>query len=446
MRGSVYKRCTCRDATGKRVRSCRKNHGSWAFTIDAGRDTATGKRKQVVRSGFRTRDEAAEAMTAEIADLNAGVWTDDKNITVGDWLDQWLKEQVDGGLAAKTLSNYGMHISVIWKPSIGTLRLRDLRRVHVERALSAAAAPRQGKRPPGNVGLWVSGRQPTTLDGYRRTLRAALAVAQRRNLIAVNHAAGRMESIPTRRKGRDLPIWEPEETAKFLGHVEGDALAALYEIAAYTGLRRAELCGIRWSDIDIDGGGLTVRQTCVELTRKQALRPADLICPACGEIHTGRVLKDPKTSKGWRWVPLAAPAQRALVAHRANQDSDRKYFGNDYANHDLIFCRISGEPLRPSQVTAEFKAHVRQCGLPPIRLHDMRHGACSLLLAGGVPIEIVQLVLGHSSPEVTRQIYAHVMRGATSAQVETATGLLTNHRREQSVSIEAQLAAFDPSI
>jgi integrase len=84
--------------------------------------------------------------------------------------------------------------------------------------------------------------------------------------------------------------------------------------------------------------------------------------------------------------------------------------------------------VRPGSVTAAFEAHVQECGLPLIRLHDTRHGACSLLLAGGVPIEIVQMILGHSSPEVTRRVYAHLMRKAAAAQVETATELLTRHR------------------
>lgn len=83
---------------------------------------------------------------------------------------------------------------------------------------------------------------------------------------------------------------------------------------------------------------------------------------------------------------------------------------------------------------AAFDAHVAACGLPHIRLHDTRHGACSLMLAGGVPIELVQMILGHSSPVVTRQVYAHVMRQTTAEQVNTATELLTRHRRDQSVT------------
>jgi integrase len=198
--------------------------------------------------------------------------------------------------------------------------------------------------------------------------------------------------------------------------------------------------------LDDDGAGITIRQTCVELTRNQAWRPEDLLCRTCGKVHVGRILKTPKTKRSWRWAPLPVPAQSALAAHRKAQESEREMFGEDYDDHDLIFCLPDGVPLRPKTVTEAFGEHAAACELPLIRLHDMRHGACSLLLAGGVPIEVVQMILGHASPEVTRGIYAHVMKKITAEQVERATRLLTRHRREQSVSNPAESADPDPGI
>lgn len=101
----------------------------------------------------------------------------------------------------------------------------------------------------------------------------------------------------------------------------------------------------------------------------------------------------------------------------------------DYSEHQLVFSNLDGSPLRPGAVTTAFETRIKECGLPVIRLHDTRHGACSLMLAGGVPIEIVQMIMGHSSPDVTRKVYAHVMRQATTDQVNVATDLLTRHRR-----------------
>jgi integrase len=432
VRGSVYKRCQCRDATGKRVKSCRKQHGSWAFTIDAGTDPTTGKRKQIVRSGYRTRDEAEEEMNGLITAMNSGIWTDDKNITVAAWLAQWLDELDQRDMSPKTTANYRTHVRDVWSPRLGHLRLRDVRRGHIERVLAELAKPNDGERPKGNVGRRVRQRSKSTLESYRRTIRAALSVAVRRGLIAVNPAEGRMDALPPGKPRKtDLTVWEPEDTARFLEHVGEDRLAALYELAAYAGLRRGELCGLRWFDVDKDGLGVTIRQTIVEVTRSQ-LPPAARLCPVCSEEHVGRYVKRPKSAAGERWVPLAKPAQEALEAHRKAQQVERELLGEDYADHDLVFAQPDGVPLRPGSVTSAFEAHAADCGLPPVRLHDTRHGACSLMLAGGVPIEIVQMILGHASPDVTRRIYAHVMRRATSEQIQTASELLTRHRREQS--------------
>lgn len=103
--------------------------------------------------------------------------------------------------------------------------------------------------------------------GIGEPLRAALAAARRRGLVTSNPAEGRMDSIPDDSGDDDLHVWEPSETARFLEHVASDRLSVLYELAAYGGLRRAELCGLRWSDVDEDGAGVEIRQTIVELTR-----------------------------------------------------------------------------------------------------------------------------------------------------------------------------------
>jgi integrase len=408
------------------MKGCKKAHGSWAYTIDAGRDPATGKRRQVVRSGFRTRDEAQEVMTTELAALSAGTWTDDRSMTVGQWLSTWLEESSERR-SPKTMANYRGHVRDVWSPRLGHLKLRDLRRVHIENVLRDLGKPATGDRPMGNVGRRVTTRQPRTIDGYRRTIRAALSAAQRRGLILMNPAQGRIDAIP-QLVDVERTIWEPEETARFLEHVAGDRLAALFELAAYTGLRRAELCGLRWSDLDADGVGLVVRQTLVEVSSKN-LRPGDRVCAVCGVEHKGRFFKAPKSRAGKRWVPLAAPALSAVRAHQIAQSSEREMFGIDYADHDLVFPDAAGNPLRPGNVTLAFERHAKACGLPLIELHAMRHGACSLMLVGGAPIEVVQMVLGHSSPAVTRAVYRHMLKKATAEQIEAATELLTRHRR-----------------
>jgi integrase len=440
IRGSVYKRCQCRDGAGRRVGDCDRPHGSWCFTFDAGRRGGAGRRRQVVRSGFVSRDAAEQALDGELSALAAGVWVDDRDLTVGSWLETWLRSLEQAGRSPKTMANYRGHVRDVWDPALGDIRLRDLRRVDIELVLVDLLRPGDrsvlspvgpGTVGQGNVGRRVERRTVATVECYHRTLRAALSVARRRGLISVNPALGRMDALPSpsAEADRELRVWEPAQIASFLEYLTGvarDPLAVLYEVAAYTGLRRGELCGLRWSDLDADGAGLSITQNLVEVSRDRI--PADQrTCLSCGNQHAGLLFKGPKSRAGCRWVPLASPAQGALRRHRKTQDDDRRR--KQFRDHDLVFCTRDGDPLRPGMVSARFSRHVTACGLPWIRLHDMRHGACSLLLAGGVPIEVVQMILGHARPTTTRRVYAHVIRGTTAEQVELATDLVTRHRR-----------------
>ncbi len=172
--------------------------------------------------------------------------------------------------------------------------------------LRRVAGSRFPERPPEAL-TWVGvQRSAATIDGYRRTIRAALSAAQRRELIAVNPAVGRMDSIPT-------------------------------------------------------SAGIDVSVTGNQVTSEQAA------FPVCGEVHIGRLFKAPKSRKGRRWVPLAAPAQEALARHREAQRQEREFFGVDYRDHGPVFCRPDGLPLRPDRVTVEFggmwpRAGCRWCG------------------------------------------------------------------------------------
>lgn len=414
-RGSVRKRCQCRDEAGRRVRSCKKSHGSWAYTIDVGLDPETKHRKQSMRSGFSTKKDAEEAMAAELQKLNAGLWVDDRKVTTGEWLDQWITES-SNRLSPRTTVEYRSHIENVLTPHLGRLRLRDLRREHVEAMVTSVAQPKTDPTTGKTTKLSAA-----RIDAYRRTLRAALASAKRRGLVGDNVAAGKLDSMPAGRP-RAATQWEAEETAQFLASITGNEFAPVFRLAAFTGLRRSELLGLRWSDLDPDNDGnvvgLTVAQVLTEL-------PGPHACPTCAASHTGRLLKETKTAAGERWVPVVGAVRPALDELRAVRERDRQDFGRDYADHDLVVALPDGSPTRPSVITSAFFEASEAANLPRIRLHDLRGGAASLLLVRGVPIETVAMILGHSSPEVTRKHYARVMRGETRELVELATRALS---------------------
>jgi integrase len=418
-RGSVRKDCPCATSQG-----CKLKHGSWYFIVP--NPLAEGPR-QIKRRGFSTRAEAEAAMRGVLGDLDGGTWRDDRGMTLGEWLEEWLEACTASVRSPKTLGNYRTHCRDLWIPELGHVKLRELRRHQVERALRAFAA-----RPIRHRGRDEAAdryRSAGTLGLYRNTLRAALNAAIRSERLTVNVAEGPMDAIPSRTP-TEVEFWTLGQTARFLEHVQTDDWSALWEVAAYAGPRRGELAGMRWEALDADGSGVTVQNSIVQLASRE-LRPAERVCPYCRDEHKGLLIKPPKSVAGRRWIPLVPQAQAALAAHRFAQDADRQRFGPDYRDHGLAFCRPDGDPIRPAQITTRFHEIAEELGLPPIRLHDVRHGTCALLLAGGVPIEVVSMIMGHSSPAITRRVYAHVLRDVTSAQVAQAARLLDVHRTPQ---------------
>jgi integrase len=196
--------------------------------------------------------------------------------------------------------------------------------------------------------------------------------------------------------------WAPAELGAFLDFVAGHRLGALFEVMGGTGLRRGEALGLRWSDIDIDGSRAVVRRQLVQLDA------TDAACPHCGGAHRGLAFGKPKTASGEaRIVALDSGLLGTLVAHRLSQDMERAGWGQAYRHHGLVFAQENGTPIRPERVTKRFAELVKAAGLRPVRLHDLRHGQASLLLAVGVPLAVVSKRLGHSSLTITADTYLH---------------------------------------
>jgi integrase len=392
VKGSIHKRCGCPveyGTTGNRL-ACKKPHGSWVYVVDAGRDPATGKRRQVKRGGFATR-KAAEDALAELVDSAAkGTLAHDGRQTVASYLDGWLVGKIAASLRPTTARSYRQHMDDYVKPVIGAVRLRDARPGHVEDVLRAVATPRAGRRRAAG---------PTTVRRVHATMRSAFGSATRRRLISFNPATGVDLAKAPRPK---VQPWAPAELGAFLDFVAGHRLGALFEVMGGTGLRRGEALGLRWSDIDIDGSRAVVRRQLVQLDA------TDTACPHCGGAHRGLAFGKPKTASGEaRIVALDSGLLGTLVAHRLSQDMERAGWGQAYRHHGLVFAQENGTPIRPERVTKRFAELVKAAGLRPVRLHDLRHGQASLLLAVGVPLAVVSKRLGHSSLTITADTYLH---------------------------------------
>jgi integrase len=171
--------------------------------------------------------------------------------------------------------------------------------------------------------------------------------------------------------------------------VEGERLAALWSLAASTGMRRGEVLGLRWVDVDLERARVAVRQTLVVAGREV-------------------VVSEPKTSRGRRSIALDPRTVAQLRAWRAAQAAERLQWGSSWVNSGLVFTRENGSPLHPEWLSDAFAWRIKQAGLPVVRFHDLRHTHASLGLAAGVPIKVMSERLGHSTSSFTADAYQHV--------------------------------------
>jgi integrase len=206
----------------------------------------------------------------------------------------------------------------------------------------------------------------------------------------------------------EIQPFTPEQARRFLVAIEGDRLEALYSVTLAVGLREGEAFGLRWTDVDLDTGTLTVRHS---LQR----------------IDGALVFVEPKTPRSRRTIALPAVAIRALQQHQARQAEERLAAGRRWAEHNLVFSTPIGTPLDRSNVLKAFRKILRQAGLRRLRFHHLRHTRATLLPAQGVHPRLVIDIPEHSQINLTPDTYSHVipvMRQEVAAKMDETLSLL----------------------
>lgn len=185
-------------------------------------------------------------------------------------------------------------------------------------------------------------------------------------------------------------VWDAEQAGRFLDFVKDDRLYALYLLVVMAGLRRGEVVGLRWEDVQLDTGYLRIAQQVVEVA---------------GNVYVG----PPKTKAGERAVALDPDTVAVLRAHRAAQMRERLAWGEAWTDTGLVFTREDGQMLQPAAVSIRFRAIATKAGVPVIRFHDLRHTCATLALAADVPMKVVSDRLGHSTMAITANLYTAVL-------------------------------------
>jgi integrase len=366
--------------------------------------------------------------------------------TTGEYLLRWLdKHRANEDWSATTLLSYERTVHRLFLPSFGEVALDKLRTKHILDMLAAVDAESEritaakASEDP-EVRASVAGRRPTSRATKRRFLaviRSALneAKGDSERLVTANVADGiklgkakrgyqgpkaklwtaererawrenweaRSAGLPatgkfqawrnTAARPGPVMIWKPAHLGKFLDGIakDGERLYSLFCVVAYCGLRRGEACGLRWEDVDFDTSTVMIGQQIVQVGYK------------------ARVTEDAKTDASEEWVSLSGAVTSALKTWRKRQLEERVKWGPAWKDTGLVFTREDGGAWHPARVTAVFERLAYDAGLPPIRLHDLRHGAATMALAAGKDITAVSAMLRHSSVKITADIYASVL-------------------------------------
>jgi integrase len=377
-------------------------------------DTGQLKRRQQSRSGFRTSKEANRALREALGRRDEGhAAVEPSRDPLAKYLTAWLS-----GLrgAATTRDNYRVAAEVHTIPRIGGVRLAELTAEHVDALYRELEAHGKAARTPtgktcrtAGVTCRDQGCDPDAHEGLsaksvrhvHTMLRKALQDAVQRGYLLRNVAD--LANPPTQkdarsRRARDK-AWTTDQLRAFLTAAEDDRLAPLWRLLATTGLRRGELLGLGWSDVDLDAGRLTVRRSTTEVD--------------------GRVVESDwtKTDAGQRTLDLDPKTVAALRAWRKRQREDQ-LAALGWQDTGRIATREDGAVLRPSYLSRRFLALCRRQGLPEVGVHGLRHSYATAALRAGVSPEVVSKRLGHSSVAITLSIYAHVLERDDRAAAE----------------------------
>jgi integrase len=372
-----------------------KGTGRWYVVLDLDRDGA-GRRRQKWHSGFRTKREAEKGLTALLAAQDTGTYVAPQKITLGEYLaERWLPA-IEATVRPTTFAGYRAHVRVYVNPALGSIPLQSV----TTDQLSTFYL--QLHRAGGRDGAALA---PATVRRIHATLHRAFRDAMSWGYLNRNPAALAVKPKQRGAGSVEMRTWTAAELRRFLDHVRDDRLFAAWRLAASTGLRRGELLGLRWRDVDLDAGRVSVGQTLTTVGNKVAF----------GE---------PKTARGKRSIALDGVTINALRTWRARQAEERLTFGPAWRDTGLVFGREDGSLIHPDTFSFRFDRQVRAAGLPRIRFHDLRHTHATLALQAGVPAKVVSERLGHATVAFTLDVYCHVIPALQEDAAERIAALV----------------------
>jgi integrase len=359
---------------------------TWLVRVYVGRDSETGKRQYQSKTIHGAKKDAQRYLNESLRDRDMGIVVEPETAALGRYLDKWLEASAKPRLRTKTLADYTKLLARYVRPAMGGRPLAKIRPLEIQSLYRE---------------MQERGLSARTVRYTHAVLHSAFSQAVKWRMLAQNPT----DCVDLPRQVRtEMKVLSPDQTRRFLEEARKDRLGAMFAVAVTTGLRPSEYLALKWSDLDLATGKLTVN------------RSLDWIKGG------GWQFQETKRPASRRTVKLQGAVSRILQQHQTDQAQERSDAGEKWQDHGLAFTTRNGGPLDERNVAQEnFARILKAAGLPTIRLYDLRHTAATVALIAGVPPKVVSEMLGHASAAFTLDVYAHVlphMQDQAAAQVE----------------------------
>lgn len=360
----------------------KKRGKNWSVIVELPKDTITGKRKQKWYTVKGNKKDAETFLTEKLRELDTGILIDTKKIKFGEYLDYWLKEYCKNNLSINTIEGYEQYIERHIKPSLGNIELEKLKPLQLQTFYSEKL---ENGKLNGKGGL-----SKQTVRTLHRIIHVALTQAVKWQLVARNVADCVEPPKPKKYEARFL---DDEQTNLLIEKAQNSEIYIPIIIAIYTGMRRGEVLGLSWQNVNLEKKYIKVVQ--------------ELSC-----TKQGLKILPPKTNKSIRNIAIPDSLVKILKNHKAKQMENKLLLGQEYQNIDMVCTYPNGKLFYPKRFSAKFHELLEKNRLPIVRFHDLRHSHASLLVKLGIQPKVISERLGHSNIGITMDLYSHLYEEA----------------------------------
>lgn len=351
------------------IRQRTKDNKTWSVIIELNK--INGKRKQKWYTIHGDKKDAEKFLTEKLRELDTGTFIDSKNINVRQYFNYWYEQHCINNLAPTTYESYRRNLDNYILEELGYIKLEELQPMHLQSFYTKCSK---------------KGLSNKTILYFHRIIHCALNQAMKWQFIIRNVA----DCVDTPKpKKYNAAFLNDNQIADLIKVISNTDIYIPVMIAIATGMRRGEILGLTWNNINLEKGIIKVTQ---------ALYPT----------KEGLVILPPKTEKSTRIISMPLTLINILKKHKHEQDKLKARFGNNYINKDLVCCKLDGSPLHPTTLNHKFHDLLKENNLPLIRFHDLRHSHASLLLKENVPAKVISERLGHSNTNITLNLYSHI--------------------------------------